>query len=217
MKIAVLGTGMVGQALAGRLAQVGHAVTMGSRAALNPNAQAWARNTGQGTRVASFADAAAEAVVVVNATNGQAALPALRLAGVENLIGKVLIDVTNPLATSDATAPSLFVTNTDSLGEQIQREFPASRVVKTLNTMNADVMVHPELVPGDHVAFISGDHDDAKQTTSDLLKQFGWPPGRIIDLGGMATARGTEAYVHLWVSLWARLGTGHFNIAIPHA
>jgi len=208
---------MVGQALAGRFAEVGHSVTMGSRDAQNPKAQEWARQTGRGVSVATFAGAAGEAEVIVNATNGQAALPALRSARTHNLLGKVLIDVTNPLATSDTAPPSLFVTNTDSLGEQIQREFPSTRVVKSLNTMNAEVMTHPELVPDEHVVFVSGNDDDAKQITTELLQQFGWPPARVLDLGDITTARGTEAYMHLWLSLWARLGTGHFNIALPRA
>src|SRR6478672_8344839 len=174
MKIAVLGTGMVGHAIATKLAQLGHEVTMGSREATNPKAVDWAQ--GEGHRgAATFADAAAGAELVINATAGTATLEVLTSAGADNLDGKVLIDVANPLDFSRGFPPSLSVCNTDSLGEQIQREFPKARVVKTLNTMNASVMVDPGLVgDSDHAVFVSGDDASAKVEVSNLLKSFGW-------------------------------------------
>ncbi len=201
MQIAVLGTGMVGQAIAGKLVGLGHHVMLGARQAGGEKARAWAAAAGASAREGTFDDAARFGEIVVNATNGAAALDALAAAGAENLAGKVLIDVANPLDTSHGAPPTLSVCNTDSLGEQIQRAFPDARVVKTLNTMNAAVMVNPGLVPGPHTVFVSGEDAEAKARVAELLGSFGWPAVDIRDLGGIATARGTEMYLPLWLSL----------------
>jgi 8-hydroxy-5-deazaflavin:NADPH oxidoreductase len=111
----------------------------------------------------------------------------------------------------------MVVSNTDSLGEQIQRRFPEARVVKTLNTMNCEVMVDPGKVPGEHDVFVSGEDADAKRQVAELLQSFGWPASRIRDLGGISSARGTEMYVALWLRLWGTVGTGYFNIAVQAA
>jgi len=214
MRIAVLGTGMVGQALAGKLVALGHEVRMGARQGGNDTATAWAEGVGVRASQGSFADAARFGELVVNATNGAATLDALAAAGSENLAGKVLIDVTNPLDTSHGMPPSLSVCNTDSLGEQIQRAFPDARVVKTLNTMNAEIMVNPGLVPDSHTVFVSGNDAAAKARVVELLGSFGWPEGDILDLGDITTARGAEMHLPLWLRLWAALGTGHFNIRV---
>ena len=201
MKIAVLGTGMVGQALAARLSGLGHDVTIGTRdpqATLRPHR---ARRHGQPAvlrlgadhprvGLATFADAAATAELVVNATNGSGALPALEQAGAENLAGKVLVDISNPLDFSQGFPPTLFVKDTDSLGEQIQRAFPQARVVKTLNTLNADLMVDPASLGAESSVFVSGDDAAAKATVTELLESFGHTD--VIDLGDISTARGTE-------------------------
>jgi predicted dinucleotide-binding enzyme len=138
----------------------------------------------------------------------------LALCGEDNLAGKVLIDIANPLDFSQGRPPSLFVSNTDSLGEQIQRRFPQTRVVKALNTMNCEVMVDPGKVPAKHDVFLCSEDADAKRQVGELLQSFGWPAERIRDLGGIASARGTEMYVALWLRLWGALGTGYFNIAV---
>jgi len=214
MKIAVLGTGMVGQAVATRLAELGHDVTMGSRDAANPKATDWAAGPGQRT-AATFADAAASAELVVNATSGVATLEALAQAGADNLDGKVLLDIANPLDFSNGFPPSLSVVNTDSLGEQVQRAFPGAKVVKSLNTMNCEVMVDPARVGGgDHDVFVAGDDADAKTKVTVLLQGFGWAPEHIHDLGGIASARGAEMYLPLWLSLMGSLGSGNFNIKV---
>lgn len=214
MRIGVLGTGMVGRALVGKLVSLGHEVMMGARQAGNETAVIWADGAGMLASQGSFADAARFGEMIVNATNGAATLDALAAAGVENVAGKVLIDVANPLDTSRGMPPSLSVCNTDSLGEQIQRAFPDARVVKTLNTMNAEVMVDPGLVPGPHTVFVSGDDAAAKASAAELLRSFGWPRESILDLGDISTARGTEMYLTLWLRLWATLGAGHFNIQV---
>jgi 8-hydroxy-5-deazaflavin:NADPH oxidoreductase len=214
MKIGVLGTGIVGRTLGTRLVAVGHQVMMGSRTADNETAAEWARSAGKGAGHGTFADAAAFGELLINCTPGTVSLPALQAAGAESLRGKVLIDVSNPLDFSGGMPPTLVVSNTDSVGEQIQRAFPQTRVVKTLNTVNCEVMVAPGRVPGLHNLFLSGDDAAAKDETRRLLEGLGWPPASIIDLGGIATARGPEMYLPLWVRLMGALGSGHFNIAV---
>ena len=135
----------------------------------------------------------------------------------DRLIQPAVLDLANPLDHSAGFPPTLFVSNTDSLGERIQRAFPDAKVVKSLNTMNCDVMVAPTLVPGDHVVFVSGDDAGAKAEVTSLLESFGWPPDRVVDLGGIETARGPEQYLPLWLRLYGALGTGTFNIAISRA
>ena len=110
--------------------------------------------------------------------------------------------------------PSLAVANTDSVGEQLQRRFPSARVVKSLNTMNAAVMVDPAAVPGYHNVFVSGDDGAAKATVTDLLGQFGWPREAVIDLGDINSARGAEALVLFWVFLRGALGGNQFNLGV---
>ena len=161
----------------------------------------------------SFAEAAEHGELVVNATNGVGSLEALRAAGEANLDGKVLIDIANPLDLSQGMPPSLFVSNTDSLGEQIQRALPRVKVVKALNTMNAFVMADPSLVAGGkHTVLVCGNDEEAKAQVTEILRLFGWRD--VIDLGDITSARGTESYLPLWLRVWAALGTGTFNIAV---
>ncbi|MEV4481724.1 NADPH-dependent F420 reductase [Micromonospora coxensis] len=224
MKIAVLGTGMVGQALAGRLAELGHEVTVGTRdvaATLarttpdgmgNPPYAAWAAEHPQ-VRLAPFADAAAGAELLVNATSGTVSIAALQAAGTENLAGKILIDIANPLDFSNGFPPTLFVKDTDSLGEQIQAVFPQLRVVKALNTLTAALMVNPKtLAAGDHSIFVSGNDADAKRTVTGILESFGHTD--VIDLGDITTARGTEMLLPVWLRLMGALNTPMFNFKI---
>lgn len=220
MQIAVLGTGMVGRAVAARLAELGHDVTVGTR---DPEATlgrtdadgtdyaTWAREHDT-VGLASFGSAAAGAELVVNATSGGASLEVLGLAGADNLDGKVLVDIANPLDFSQGMPPTLFVKDTDSLGEQIQRAFPGARVVKTLNTLNADLMVHPETLPEPTSIFVSGNDLEAKATVGVLLKELGHSD--VIDLGDITTARGTEMLLPVWLRLWGALGTPAFNFKI---
>jgi 8-hydroxy-5-deazaflavin:NADPH oxidoreductase len=203
MRIAILGAGAVGQRLASKLRELNHDVSIGTR---NPRDGA-----------VSYAEAAEAAELVVNATSGAVSLDALDAAGAENLSGKVLIDVSNPLDFSRGMPPTLTVCNDDSVGEQIQRAHPDAKVVKALNTVNNDVMVNPSLVPGEHVLFVCGNDDSAKAQVGELLGSFGWPFERIVDLGDITNARGVEMYVVLWVALMRTLGTPQFNIALAHA
>jgi 8-hydroxy-5-deazaflavin:NADPH oxidoreductase len=214
VRYGVLGTGMVGTSIGTKLVSLGHLVTMGSRTADNDKAVAWSASAGPAAHHGTFSDAAAAAEFVVNCTAGAASLEALAAARAEHLDGKVLIDVSNALDHSAGFPPSLFVSNTDSLGEQIQRAFPTARVVKTLNTMNCNVMVDPASIPGDHVVFVSGNDQGAKRQVRDLLGSFGWPDERIVDLGDISTARGPEAFLLLWLRLMMARGDSSFNIAV---
>lgn len=223
MNIAVLGTGMVGQALAARLDELGHTVVIGTRdpqatlARTEPDAMgapafaAWHSEHPQ-VSLATFADAAAGAELVVNASSGAATLDVLGLAGEANLAGKVLLDIANPLDFSAGFPPSLFVKDTDSLGELVQRTFPDAKVVKTLNTLNAGLMTDPTSLGHSSTVFVSGDDAGAKATVVDLLTSFGHDD--VIDLGGIETARGTEMLLPVWLRLMGALGTAQFNFKI---
>lgn len=214
MKIAVLGTGMVGQAIASKLISLGHSVMMGSRTSDNSSATHWTKTIGKGALHGSFAEAGAFGELFFNCTNGQGSIEALNLTGKENLAGKVLIDVANPLDSSKGMPPSLSICNTDSLGELIQRSFPEAKVVKSLNTMNCNLMVEPSLVPGDHSVFVSGNDAEAKETVKGILKEFGWKDHCIIDLGDISTARGAEQILPIWLRLWGVMKTPMFNFNI---
>jgi 8-hydroxy-5-deazaflavin:NADPH oxidoreductase len=213
LRYGILGTGMVGRTIGGKLVALGHDVMLGSRTADNPTAGEWMAAAGDRASRGTYAEAAAFGEIVFNCTKGDASLDALRAAGADHLAGKVLVDVANPLDFSRGMPPSLFVGNTDSLGETIQRAFPRARVVKTLNTVNADLMVDPGRLAGTHTMFVCGDDADAKATITALLRDgFGWPD--VIDLGDLAAARATEAYLHLWLRLWRSLGTLSLNVAV---
>lgn len=224
MKIGILGTGPVGQTLAGALARLGHDVMIGTRdpqATLaregndsfgNPPFKVFSQHhpaIGLGT----FSDAARHGETIINATNGGGALAALQAAGAAAIGDKLLIDVSNPLDFSRGMPPSLSVCNTDSTGEQIQRAFPEARVVKTLNTVSAHLMVDPkQLAGGDHTMFVCGNDSGAKQQAVRLLDEFGWSD--IIDLGDITMARGTEMYLPLWIRLWMATGKPMFSIKV---
>lgn len=217
MRIGILGTGTVGRTLAQALVDRGHEVRMGSRAAGNASAVAWAEASGPLASEGSFADAAAFGELVLNATAGAASLEALDMAGAEQLAGKVLIDVANPLDFSRGMPPTLTVCNDDSLGESIQRALPEVRVVKALNTVTAAVMVAPTLVPGDHTTFVCGNDEVAKTQARGLLEELGWQPGSILDLGDIGAARGMEMYLALWLRLWGATGTAILNVEVRAA
>jgi len=218
MNIAVLGTGIVGRTIGTALVRAGHVVRMGSRTTQNAHATAWSQALGEGSSAGTFAEAAFSGELIFNCTSGAGTLNALALAGEPNLDGKILIDVANPLDFSHGFPPVLSTLNTDSLGEQIQRTLPGARVVKTLNTMNCNVMVNPARVPGRHHVFLSGNDASAKTTVADLLHgAFGWEPDTILDLGDITTARGVEMILPLWVRLYSALGTPDFNFHIAGA
>lgn len=224
MKIAILGTGVVGRTLAAKLADAGHDVAVGTRdpratlARSEPDAMGtppyrdWQEAHGD-VVLLPYPDAADHGEVVVNATSGDGALDAIELAGPHRLAGKVLVDVSNPLDFSTGFPPTLSIKDTDSLAERIQRSVPEALVVKTLNTVTAAVMVDPAAVgDGDHSIFVSGDDAEAKATVTELLRTLGWRD--IVDLGELSTARGQEMLLPLWLRLMRALGTPQFGIKV---
>lgn len=201
MRIAVLGTGMVGLGHARRLHSLGHEVAMGTR---DPAAI----EAPDGVTVTSYEQAVHEAEVVINAVNGAVAVEVLTgLAGA--LAGRIVVDVTNPLDFSSGSL-QLFVCNTDSLAERIQRAVPDARVVKTCNTVNVAVQVEPAAVgDGDHAMFVAGDDPAAKATVAGLLREYGWTT--VLDLGDLTGARAMEMMMPIWLRLADALGTSRFG------
>lgn len=228
MKIAIIGTGNVGQTLAAKLIEVGHDVFMGTRNVAekasdaikadneNSSFSEWYKRNSK-VKLVTFREAAAAGEMVINATRGDASINALRMAGASNLENKILIDVSNPLDFSKGIPPCLIAgyNNTNSLGEEIQKEFPGAKVVKTFNTMWCGLMVDPKLIGGgDHVNFISGNDTAAKALVVTLLYQFGWQSGNIIDLGDISAARATESILLIWLRIMTVTQTGAFNLKI---
>lgn len=228
MKIAILGTGSVGQTLATRLTGLGHEVTLGTRNPDEtlartakdfyggPSFSEWYRENKQ-VKLATFSLAAAFGELVLIATRGINTLNALKLAGVDNLNGKILIDITNPLDFSKGMPPTLIpeLCNTNSLGEEIQKRFSGARVVKALNTMWCGLMVNPSLIGnGEHDAFICGNDTASKDKVKELLMQFGWTKQHIIDLGDITASRGTEMFLPLWLRIMQTVGNGAFNFRV---
>jgi predicted dinucleotide-binding enzyme len=224
VRFGILGTGVVGRTIASRLAGLGHEVMVGTRNPANtmsrtepdtygnPPFSAWQEEHPE-VQLGTFGEASAHGEMVLNATAGAVSLEALELAGETNLNGKILIDIANPLDFSKGMTPTLLVCNTDSLGEQIQRRFPEAKVVKTLHTMNAYLMVDPaQLAATDHTVFVSGDDAEAKAMVTELLRSFGWTD--IIDLGDITTARGSEMLLPIWLRLFGALQKPIFNFKI---
>lgn len=225
MRIGILGTGIVGRSHAARLLESGHEVMIGTREIAETLARSerdymgnepfseW-HSTHVGVKLGSHAEAALFGEMLINATLGSGSLNALASAGEMNLAGKVLIDISNPLDFSRGMPPSLFVSNTDSLGEQIQRSFPQARVVKTLNTVAAPLQVNPsQLATGEHHAFLSGNDAQAKAEVAQLLRDvYGWR--HLIDLGDITTARAVEMMLPVWVQLFGLIGTPFFNFTV---
>lgn len=221
MKIAVLGTGMVGKAHAARLSELGHTVAMGTRDIAATASSDKPDEGGQRfadwhkqheeVQLTTFAEAIAPSEIIINALLGSVSLEVLK--GLEaELTGKVLIDLSNALDLSKGMPPSLLVCNTDSIGEQIQRALPSVKVVKTCNTTYASIQVNPSgFADGDHHMFVSGNDKQAKAKVTELLKSYGWK--NILDLGDITTARGTEAYMLLYFALASAPG-GNFMLNI---
>lgn len=215
--LGVLGTGTVGQAIARRAAEVGYQVTVGARTAASPSLGPFAGD--ETITTGSFADAIRSAPMVVNATSGSASVTALGSAGAEALHGKVVLDLANDLAPVAEGYPRPVAAPDQSLGRQIQRAFPHAHVVKALNTMNAQIMIRPNLIPGDHLAFLCGDSPDAKDEVSTLLRAFGWREPQLMDLGGIDAAVATEMMMHVWMRVTILRGPGapRFNWAVLSA
>ncbi len=217
MKYAVLGTGMVGHTLATKLASLSHDVRMGARTADNEKAKSWADTNGPSASNATFQEAAQWADRVVFAVSGGRILDVADLVTNDAVAGKTIIDVTNPLDTSQGMPPTLIpeLSNTTSAAEELQKRLPDAKVVKTLNTMNHQIMVDPSRVPGEHDVFLCGDDDAAKADVVAMLAEFGWRDP--VDLGPLAAARGTEGLMPFWLRMWGAVGNADFNYRIVRA
>jgi predicted dinucleotide-binding enzyme len=228
MKIAILGTGIVGQTLSVRLIALNHEVQMGTRDVEktmsrttgdsygNPPFHEWHESNKQ-VKLVTFAEAASFGDIMINATNGGNTIAVLKMAGTAGLHGKTLLDLSNPLDFSKGMPPTLIASycNNNSLGEEIQRSFPKVNVVKALNTMWCGIMVNPNMIQsGDHHAFICGNDVGAKMKVTDLLRQFGWKESSIIDLGDISASRGTEMILPLWLKIMNTVGSGAFNFKV---
>lgn len=204
MKIGILGTGDVGQALGIGFANLGHEVKMGSRDPNQEKVKAWVNKAGSKASAGTFAEAAAYGELAVLCTIWTGAENAIRLAGPDHLAGKVVIDTTNPLDFSAGIPPKLSVGHTDSAGEHIQRWLPNSRVVKAFNIVGSAHMFKPEFPGGPPDMFICGDDDQAKVTVTDLLQAFGWS---VIDIGGIECARYLEPLAMVWIRHFFRVNS----------
>jgi predicted dinucleotide-binding enzyme len=215
MKIAVLGTGIVGNTIGSKLIELGHDVLMGSRTKNNEKAKAFADMHPGKAKAGDFTDAAAFGEIIFNCTAGTGSIAALEQAGAKNLAGKIIIDLANPLDASAGSLPVLSISNITSLGEKIQERFAGSKVVKALNTMWCGLMVNPAMINGgDHDIFICGNDNSAKEKVREILMSFGWKRKNILDLGDISSARGTEMYLPLWLRIWGARKDGAFNIKV---
>ncbi len=223
MKIGIFGTGMVGQSHAARLGELGHEVMIGTRNVKetlarnekdtmgNPGFADWHKAHDK-VQLGTFAETAAFGEIVLDCLKGEVAVATLKSVTGE-LKGKILMDIANALDFSKGMPPTLLVCNTDSLGEQVQKALPDSKVVKTCNTTNAILQTHPEkLADGDHHMFLCGNDADAKAQVTKILQAYGWK--HIIDLGDITNARGMEMLLPMWLRLWGALKTPMFNFKI---
>jgi 8-hydroxy-5-deazaflavin:NADPH oxidoreductase len=214
-KIAVLGTGDVGDTIGSKLIELGYSVVMGSRTLNNEKALAFVAKHNGKASAGTFADAAAYGELIFNCTKGSVALEVLKMAGEDNLKNKIIVDVSNPLDFSKGMPPTLTVCNTNSVGEEIQKAFPSAKVVKALNTIWCGIMVNPGMINnGDHNTFVSGNDAQAKEKVKNILVSFGWDESNILDLGDITTARGTEMYLALWIRIMGATNSGVYNIKI---
>lgn len=228
MKIAIIGTGTVGQTFASKLITLGHEVMIGTRNVAeklkstakdgygNPPFAEW-HTANPKVKLGTFEESASFGELILNVTQGGSSIQALTLAGAKNLKGKIVVDISNPLDFSKGMPPSLIpeLSNTNSLGEEIQKTFPEAKVVKTLNTMWCGLMVNPGMIAdGNHTAFICGNDADAKSKVKSLINEFGWKQENILDLGDITSSRGTEAILPIWLRIWGATNNGAFNMKV---
>ena len=212
MKIGMLGTGMVGEALGTKFVQLGHQVKMGSRTANNESATKWAAKNGANASTGTFADAAAFGEISFLCLKGEVEMDVVRSVGAGPFGGKIVVDVSNPLDFSRGMPPSLSVCNTNSLGEEVQKALPSAKIIKTLNIVNCDIMVDPGKAGEQPTMLICGNDAAAKTKVTSLLKNLGWSD--IIDLGDITKSRGTEMLLPVWLNLMQTLGHPHFGFKV---
>jgi len=227
MKIGIIGSGAVAQTLGAKLIELGHDVVLGTRDPakldekknMTGTLREWLANVtkaGKGDKkgkVVSFKDAAAHGELLILAVHGQNSVEALQLATADKVGPKVIIDTGNELDFGKGMPPGALASQSNCLAEKIQAAFPNLKVVKSLNTMGAPVMVAPQaLAGGEHTVFVSGNDAAAKAAVAEVLKSFGWKD--VLDLGDISSARGPEMYMAMWLRLWGATGTGMINVKV---
>jgi predicted dinucleotide-binding enzyme len=207
MKVGMLGSGGVGQDLGLGFIGLGHDVKMGSRHPAKDEIKAWLAKAGKKASAGTFGEAAAFGDMAVLATQWTGTENAVRLAGPDNLAGKVVIDTTNPLLFRPKAMPALAVGGNDSAGEQVQRWLPKSRVVKAFNSVNHAHMVKPLFTGGPPDMFLCGNDDDAKKLVAGFCREFGWG---VIDMGGLEAARLLEPLALIYIQNAIRTGSWNY-------
>lgn len=229
MKVAVIGTGAVGQAIATKLSLLGHKVFIGTRNVSEsrsktkaddwgtPGIGSWIKEHPE-VDLLPFKQAVENGKdLIIFAVAGMAAFDCLEKIGKDQLDNRVLVDITNPLDFSQGFPPTLSICNTESLGEKIQNSYPRVKVVKGLNTVTSAIMGNPETIEGDHNLFICGNDQEAKKLVTDLLTSFGWRERNIIDLGDITSARGTEMLMPLFIRLLGKYQNPFFNLHVKQS
>jgi 8-hydroxy-5-deazaflavin:NADPH oxidoreductase len=210
MNIAILGTGGVAQTIAPKLAGTGHRVVLGSR---DPGtAPGWVARSPNTIEVRSYDSAASSAEFVINAVPGAVALDVLGGIAGSSLEGKVVMDLTNAVVPADGGFALVYPES--SLGEELHKALPAARIVKAMNTMSTAVIADPTGLSAQSSVFVSGEDADAKAAVTGVLRDLGWPQESIIDLGGIASARGPEHVFLLLAGLFGALGTPRLGLAV---
>jgi predicted dinucleotide-binding enzyme len=208
MKVGILGSGGVGQDLGLGFIGLGHEAKMGSRNPAKGEIKAWLAKAGRKASAGSFAEAAAFGEMAVLATKWSGTENAVRLAGPDNLAGKVVIDATNPLRARANAMPELAVGGQDSAGEQVQRWLPKAKVVKAFNSVNHAHMVKPSFSGGPPDMFLCGNDPSARELVAGICRDFGWG---VIDMGGIEAARLLEPLALIYIQNAIR--TGNWNCA----
>jgi 8-hydroxy-5-deazaflavin:NADPH oxidoreductase len=203
MKVAILGSGGVGQDLGLGFIGLGHEVRMGSRDPGKAEIKTWLAEAGPKASAGTFAAAAEFGELAVLATHWAGTENALRLAGPANLAGKVVIDATNPLAFRPDALPGLAVSGGDSAGEQVQRWLPGAKVVKAFNIVNHAHMVRPSFPGGPPDMFLCGNDESARKQVARICREFGW---EVIDMGGIEAARLLEPLALIYIQNAIRTG-----------
>jgi len=203
MKIGILGTGDVGRVLGEGFTALGHEVKIGSRDPQKAEVKEWLKKVGTKASAGTFSEAAAFGDIAVLATSWTGTESAIRLAGPQNLAGKVVMDATNPLDFSAGT-PRLSVGHVDSAGEKVQGWLPQSKVVKAFNHVGNAHFIKPQFKDGPPTMFICGNDGGAKKTVTGLLETFGWS---VIDIGGIEGSRLLEPLAMLWILYGFRTNT----------
>ncbi|HJT23098.1 MAG TPA: NAD(P)-binding domain-containing protein [bacterium] len=220
MKIGIIGSGVVAQTLGTKLVELGHDVVLGTRDPkkldekknMAGTLNEWLKAVNNKAKVVTFKEAAQHGELLINATHGQASVEALHMAEAGQVGPKILIDTANELDFSKG-APQALASSTRSVAINIQNAFPKLKVVKSLNTIAANLMVNPKaLKGGDHTIFVAGNDKDAKAKVTDLLKSFGWTD--VMDLGDIQAAHGPEMMMGMWVALYMSLKNGMIGVKI---